>query len=223
MLRTFARTWYTLGILAAFLIPAGTALAANEPEFTYPTGTRLFAKPESPVLIQGTNVSLVSLTRPAGTSIGGCDSFGITGSLEQNTGSLIEAKISSATFGTCTTSEGSFTITTTGEHGTPWCLKSSKELATDQFRIFGGACNTAPRAITLVMGKCTYNRSEPMTGTFKTEITGVENQDALLSLTNIEFVKEEVFCSGPTTTVLDNINLTMELDKSSFAEPVYLS
>lgn len=84
-------------------------------------------------------------------------------------------------------------------------------------------CNAAPRAITLVMGKCTYNRSEPMTGTFKTEVTGVENQDALLSLTNIEFVKEEVFCSGPTTTVLDNINLTMELDKTSFAEPIYLS
>lgn len=222
MLRTLARTGFMLVMLSLFLIPAGDAFALNEPEFTYPTGTRLSARPESPVSLLGTNVGTVGITQPAGTSYGFCHSLTVTGSLEQNTGSLIEAKISSAGFGTCTTTGGSFTITTTGEHGVPWCLKSSKELATDQFRIWGGACNVAPRAITLVMGKCTYNRSEPMTGTFKTDAGG-ETQDALLQLTNIEFVKEEFFCSAPTTTVLDSINLTMELDTSTFAEPIYLS
>src|SRR3954447_8972198 len=192
MLRTLARTCYTLCILSVFLIPAGTAFAANEPEFTYPTGTRLSAKPESPASLLGTNLGSVGLTQPSGTSVGGCDSLTITASLEQNTGSLIEAKISSAAFGACAPTEGSFAITTTGEHGPPWCLKSSKELATDQFRIWGGVCNMAHRPITLVMGKCTYNRAEPMTGTFKTDIIGGENQDAVLSLSGIEFVKEDV-------------------------------
>lgn len=222
MVKTLARTCYPLVIFLVFLTSPGTALAENESEFTYPTGTRLSAKPESPTTLLGTSVGSVNLTQPAGTSIGFCHSFGITAFLEQNTGSLIEAKISSATFGTCTTTGGSFTISTTGEHGTPWCLKANRELAPDQFRIWGNACNMTPRAITLVMGKCTYNRSEPMTGTFKTD-TGGEAQDAVLSLSNIEFVKEDVFCSGPTSTILDNINLTMELDTTNFADPIYLS
>jgi hypothetical protein len=221
MHRILAPAGYMLVMLSAYFISAGTAFALNEPEFTFPTGTRLSAKPEAPASLLGTGLGGVGLTQPAGTSIGGCDSFTIKASLEQNTGSLIEAKVTSATFGTCTTTGGSFTIETTESHGTPWCLRSTKEMAADQFQIRGGTCNTAPTKITLLMGKCTYERLSPMTGTFKTDVG--EAQDAVLSLTGIEFTKQEVFCFGPASTVLDNINLTMELPTAEFSHPLYLS
>ena len=222
MNRALSRACSTLVAVAMFLVLAGTASAANEPEFTYPTGTRLSAKPESPTALLGTSVSSIGLTQSAGTSTGFCHGLGITALLEQNTGSSIEAKITSATFGTCTTYEGpTFNIGTTEGHGTPWCLRSTKLMTEDQFEIRGGACSVAPTSITLKMGNCTYNRSERMTGTFKTD-TG-QTQEAILSLANIEFVKEDVFCFGPTSTILDGISLTMELDTTTFADPIYLS
>jgi len=65
-----------------------------------------------------------------------------------------------------------FSVTAT----TPWCLRSTPTMATDQFQGRGGACNEATKTIVFLLGTgsigtCTYERTAatgPIKGIFTT-------------------------------------------------------
>jgi hypothetical protein len=224
MHKTLIFTLAAVTVLTTMAFSAGSAAAENDPDVTYPTGVLLFATPEAPVSILATNVGNISIKPSKEVIWYQCSSSSMTGSLSKNTGSLFEATISSATFGgtaggACTSTKGSFTITTDTGNGVPWCLRSTNLMAADEFQIRGNGCASAPRSITLTMMGCTYERTAPISGTLTTDSS---SQDAVLSLENVEYIKEpnQLFCPG--STFLDT-SYTLERDTTSTNDPLYIS
>ncbi|HEY6729807.1 MAG TPA: hypothetical protein VI039_02155 [Solirubrobacterales bacterium] len=184
--------------LSAVLPPA--AQAVNKPEVTYPTGTKL----ETNKNIQAVNVGEPKVTWGGNTIT--CTSSKWKGTLKKNTGTEVEADVESATFnsgGECTTGALGASIKTTPEkNGTPWCLRSTPELADTEFQIRGGKCSGAVQPIGLVISttqtvvteKCIYEQEEPLVGTYQTH-----PNDAVFSLFEAPFnwvLGSFVFCSG---------------------------
>lgn len=217
MRKSLVFTCSTVAVLLAASLPPAGAAAANEPAITYPTGTLLSVSPEQPKL-QGTALGLPGITL-GGTLMYQCTNFKTTGSLEKNNGSTFEVTISSATFTSCHDGLGrGLEVRTEVGNGVPWCLRSTPLMAEDEFQIRGNGCNKEPRAITMVLG-CNFERSAPISGTFTTDTAG---QDAILTLSSVEFTKEpnQPFC--PSATSID-LAFTLELDTTSTADPIYIS
>lgn len=221
MLRNSVSALTVLVALFGLLLGAEVASAENTPAITYPTGTLLSASFEAPVSFLATNLAGIDIGPSEGIIWYECSNSTLTGSLEKNTGSRFEGTITSAKFGgtageTSCTALGNFT-TNTG-NGTPWCLRSTESMATDEFQIRGNSCTAEPRSITVTIGGCAFERTTPISGTFTTDTTG----DAILSFTNVKFVKEpnQLFC---TTTTFFTGNYTVERDKTGISEPLYIS
>jgi hypothetical protein len=207
------------------LFPAAEgASAENTPAITHPTGTLLSVSPKAPVSVLATNIGGIDIGPSEGVIWYECSISTLTGSLENNTGSLFEATITSATFGGtagssgCTKPGGSFTITTDTGNGVPWCLRSTSLMADDEFQIRGNSCTGETRSLTVTIMGCTYEHTTPISGTFTTDTTG----DAILKFANSRFVKEanQLLCVSPTFL---SGSYTLERDTTSSADPLYIS
>jgi hypothetical protein len=194
--------------LAAFALPA-VASATNDPDLTHPTGTLLATS----TAIRATSTSIIKLKDSSGNTLTECSTGDFNGTLTKNDGSNVEGSIESSTFsgtgasGECTSTFGGITVDTNIGNGTPWCVRSTSTMVTDEVQIRGNSCANAARSITFVLtsttvGTCKYNRVEPIKGTYTTHSTG----DAIITVTaagatgssDAEFLKEEggIFCPG---------------------------
>jgi hypothetical protein len=218
--------------LAAFALPA-TASATNDPQLTHPTGSLATVGSK----IDATSIGIQKMTDTSGNTLVECASATMTGTLRVNSASTVEGDIETTSFsgtgtnGDCTSSFGGITVhTNIGANGTPWCLRSTKPMVTNEFQVRGGKCSAVAQPITFVLtssiaGTCKYSRSEAIKGTFTTHPS-----DAVLTLTgagatggtDTEFTKEEggIFC--PSNGTLD-MSFTLETDNAAKAEPTYIS
>jgi hypothetical protein len=205
--------------IAIVLAPA-SAFGANSPELTYPTGTPLAAESK----IQAVNVGEAQLTWGGNTI--NCSSAKWKGKLTKNTGSELEADVESASFnsgaGKCSTSTLGASLATATENGTPWCLRSTPELADTEFQIRGGACGKTIQPIRLTVKtttttviECPYERSEPISGTYQTH-----PQDAVLTSNNVTYTKVSGLAC-PVNFSLDT-SFTFEVEGES-PGPLYIS
>jgi len=214
--------------LAAFAFPA-LASAANSPEVTHPTGTRL----ATGKLIDAHNVGNITLVSPSnGEVLTTCTSSTFTGELTKNDGSNVEGNIEASTFtgtgasGACTGIFGNFTVDTNiGTNGTPWCMRSTSTMNEDEFQIRGGKCSVEAHAITFVLTgpgfNCRYSRTNALVGTGTTDTTG----DAIVSFaagTGTEFTTEAtsgILCPSAGRLVG---SWTLQTNTVS-TEPLYIS
>ena len=215
--------------LAAFVafavVPAG-ASANNDPDLTHPTGTMLAAGAK----IKATSVGHTLMTDANGGILITCSTAEMTGTLKTNNGSTIAGDIESAHFtgsgagNDCTSVLGDVKVTTNVGNGTPWCVHSGPNDATDKFTVRGGKCAEEARAMTFALDftsgiTCKYTRetkASPLIGTYTTH-----PDDAVLSISHEPFHKEEGSFFCPSTGYLD-MSFTMETD-SATAEPLYIS
>jgi hypothetical protein len=206
----------TLGALA-FTVPA------NAVELAYPTGIRL----ATGNTLEAQNVGEARATGGSGSSLWSCNTASVTGALVKNGGGTVEADLESLSFsgtaaeGRCTSSFGNLKITAGVENGLPWCLRSTPVMAPDEFQLRGGKCSEAARQIRIVVdssaiGECKYSRGSAIAGTFSTH-----PDDAVLTISAIEFVKDGggFFC--PSSKWID-LSLTLERDEAG-TNPVYLT
>jgi hypothetical protein len=154
--------------LAALLVlPAGAA-AANTPELTYPTGTRLATESA----VRGANVGEVLFTGSSGTVF--CTSATPKGKVTKNNGTEVEVSLNGFSLtgtggdGRCT---GGSTQTYVSFQSS--CLRSTPELTEDEFQIRGAGCSegTAPLTVTFSApspNTCVYESTSSVTGTFTT-------------------------------------------------------
>lgn len=212
--------------LAAFALPA---VASASPELTHPTGSTLATGSK----IKATNIGATKLIA-GGTTLIECATSTMTGTLTKNSGTETEGTIESTTFsgtateGKCTSNfGGATTIHTNIGNGTPWCLRATSAMATNEFQVRGNSCSSEARSITFVItnsiGTCKYNRTTALKGTITTD-TGGSPTDAILHLTpsaNTEFTKEEGGILCPSTGQLE-MSYTLELDQAT-ATPVWIS
>jgi hypothetical protein len=168
--------------LVAFAAPAlgsASASATNTPSLTAPAGT--VAAVGSTIV--GTSVDPLFLGTE-GTSLFTCVSAKLTGEVTKNSGGNVEGNITSATFvgskepitpepdKACT---GIFNASVTAT--TPWCLRSTTTMKTNEFQLRGGKCSEAAKTIVIHLVAaapaitCTYERTTatgPITGTSTT-------------------------------------------------------
>ena len=208
-------------IAMVFVVPS-SALATNSPEVTYPTGTKLAAKTK----VQVTNSGESKLTWGATTIT--CSSAKWKGELTKNTGSEVEATVESATFNGgshCSTGgEGASIVATPSKNGVPWCLRSTPELATDDFQVRGGACGKEVLPIRLAVNttekitqECVYERSGAIVGTYQTH-----PNDAVLTSNEVLITRvagSVVLC--PASMKVDT-SFTLEKEEGS-SGPSYIS
>jgi hypothetical protein len=213
---------------AALLLMPSAVLAANSPEVTYPTGTRLATGSK----VRAHNVGEVKLTTDEGTY--SCSYGETTGTLKKNNGTEVEVTVETGAFaGTgaedkCTTTSApisEFTLTPNSEtNGLPWCLSSTPLMKEDEAQIRGGSCSVEKQPLRLTLGVkapatyCIYERgsASPIKGTYSTH-----PEDALLTTNEVEFslVRGTVTC--PATMKSDS-TMTLEND-SEVNEPAYIS
>lgn len=210
---TGAAAWVML--VVGGLLPATSGAA---PELTHPTGTRL----STGTTLKATDVTLSTTTEGSGSIIFACAST-LTGELLKNTGSEIEANISSViSYGTGS-SEGCTNPWGTGKFtaSAPWCLKANATMAADEFQIRGGRCTEAPKELRFTLDpECIYGRTEPLKGTFVTDKEG--NSDAMLTLSGQSFTRKSgsgLLCFSEYKW---DVTYTLETDQS-VAPPLYLS
>lgn len=205
------RAFFVAAVFAAlFLVPS---VASASPELTHPTGTT------APVgtLIEMKNVAHSS--SPKGFATTGatgtfeCATTTLTGELTKNSGTQIQANITTAEFrGTpgepnsahCATPGGYGVITMTPNHTTnpthngigslPWCFTVEAE---DKFSLRGGKCSEAARPLNFlyhstVAGACTFQKSV-LSGTYTTHPS-----DAIFTVQGEVFTKVtgNAFCPG---------------------------
>jgi len=196
------------------------AFASNNPELTYPTGTRL--KAEEP--LRAINIGSPTVTW-GGTTIT-CSSSSLKGKLKKNSGTEIEADIESASFnsgGECATGGlGASISTTPAENGIPWCLRSTPEHLEHEFQIAGGKCGELKpirlainTTVPTVVEECGYERALTVVGTYQTH-----PNDAVLTNKAVSYSK----VSGPllcSSTMSLTTSFTFEKEEGS-AGPVYL-
>jgi hypothetical protein len=223
---------------AAFILPA-TASAANDPEITHPTGTLLNPTGKTctgvnnAICIDAHNINPIRLKDSSGNTLTECSTSTFTGELTKNDGSNVEGNINSSSFsgtgasGECTSTFGGISVDTNIGSGTPWCIRSTAAMATDEGQVRGGKCSEALRSITFVLtsttvGTCKYSRATALIGTYTTDTPAT--QDAVIHFTaaaNTEFTKEEggIFC--PAAGRLEG-SWTLKTDVVA-TEPLYFS
>jgi hypothetical protein len=217
--------------LAAFALPA-VASATNDPDLTHPTGTLLATGKK----IVGTNIGITKFI--AGETTVECNKDVLTGTLTKNNGSEVEGTIETASFkGTasserCTSGLGPVTVTTNVGNGTPWCVRSTPAMVTDEVQIRGNGCANAARSITFVLHiatflgtiECKYERTTgtgPIKGTYTTD---EPTSDAIIHIgTAGSAFAGEVTNSGacPASGSLE-MSITLETDAVA-TEPLYFS
>jgi hypothetical protein len=194
----------------------------NTPELTYPTGTRLATESK----IRAHNVGELKITPSSGGTFA-CPTAEMTGTLTKNSGTETEANIEATNLeGTgslsdCTSTLGSFNLTTNVTSGLPWCMRALASMKSDEFQLRGGKCAEASRAIKFTMditgtAECTYERSTAVTGTFTTHPS-----EATLAISGAEFTKTAGPESCPTAPKLD-WTFTLERDEEGL-KPAYIS
>jgi hypothetical protein len=200
--------------IVAFAALAMASTASARPVLTQPTGTVLAAGTS----ITATNVGETIMTTGLGNVT--CNSATLTGKVTTNsTAAGIEGNVEGATFaGTgeqaagepakeCTSWTGGVSVTPNpATNGLPWCIKATE--ANDNLQIRGNSCANAARPIrfTLVftsgfIGTCTYQRTEPLAGTLRTDLAAGE--DATGTITAQAFTKFEGGAGCPSTGSLD--------------------
>jgi hypothetical protein len=221
------RTLTSLGLVALAVCAAvpATAAATNHP-IIVENGTPLAVGSK----FTATNVGVVKTTTGLGSFE--CSTAVMTGQVTKNTTGAVEADITSAAVGgtgliasgaaapECTTQAflgGDTTATiSTATNGLPWCLRATEAMNTDEFQIRGNSCIKASRPIRIAtditgIGTCTYERMEPIPGTFTTSTT-----DSVFSIYEVNFpsVPGNPFgCAGGFRL---DMSFTMETDASPF-------
>jgi hypothetical protein len=186
---------FIAAFVVAFALLPSIAQAANSPEVTYPTGTRLAVGTK----IKGQNVGEPHMTFNLGTLY--CSTFNVTGTLAKNTVGEVEADIETAE-ATGTSAGGACTNPKTGTmtwtfssitNGVPWCLRSTPTMAEDEVQIRGGKCSEAARPIRIVEDGfgCILERSSAMVGTLKTD-----PETAVVSFSNQTFKRANICFFG---------------------------
>jgi len=239
---------FGIAALTAMVLPT---IAAASPEVTHPTGTTLAKNTK----ITATNTETAILTTdPTDGSepkvLSECTKVVITGELLKNTGTEIEANITTATFSGAGEAFdnmaeckgllglGNLTPTTNGTdpvgtkidgedvaNGTPWCLKSA---ANDKFTVRGGTCNEAARAIVFILnstsaGECEMEKATAVEGEVRTDKT-MSSEDALLTVpgdARSTFKKIRGGVLCPSAGTLD-LSFTLETDTTP-ASPIWIS
>ena len=148
--------------------------------------------------ITGTTVGETQFT--IGTSKFNCEVGHLEGEVVKNSGTSIEANISSFTLGkqpegTC---GGVFKVKSVN---VPWCLRMGSVFAPDTYNLRGGKCTEEAKQLTIALDfgsyQCTYMR-ESISDSFRTEKDG----DALINITGKLFNREAtnpfVCYSGPS-------------------------
>lgn len=225
MRRKLVQLGLVLAAWSAFAL--APTVASASPVITSPLGTTL----ATGSLLQITNVGFQLFTEPEWKIE--CSTVKFTGKLTTNSGTNIEADLSSmeahgaGLSGDCKrdrqkegkTEEGSINITYSG---LPWCLKAGKGLAIDEFQIRGGSCTESAKPVTFVfnytgLAECKYEAAS-INGHFSTA-----PEDVRMTISEQLFEKEATnsfLC--PTATVGSDTELTMEKDAPT-NEPVYIS
>jgi hypothetical protein len=197
---------------------------SGAPTLTYPTGTKLATGGK----VRARNVGGFRFTDGGGSSLWECSSTEMTGTLNTNSGSAIEATIEGAsisgtgTEGACTYSFGNTLMTLNpATNGLPWCLRATSAMASDEFQLRGNSCGGASRPIRLIMEvmattQCLYERAEAIPGTYKTD-----PEDAALQISEAVFLEVSPKALCPDETKLD-ASLTLETDEAG-TNPIYIS
>jgi hypothetical protein len=210
-----------LASIACIATLPSSAAAVNSPEITYPTGTKLATETK----VRAVQVGESKLTWGATTLT--CSSSQWKGTLKKNTGSEVEADLESVSFnngGTCSSggSHGASINTAPTKNGVPWCLRSTPELADDEFQIRGGKCAESSRPIrlavkttTTVPQECVFERPTAVVGTYQTH-----PGTAVLTSNGVAFtrVAGNVLCG--TIQIDTSFNLEAEGEP---AGPAYVS
>lgn len=204
-------------MLVAMACMPSVAWAVNTPELTYSEG--MLAKEGSSM--RGVGVGESKLTSASNTIA--CSSSKITGTLTKNSETKVEADINTSTFNGGGACSGGFSISTApSEHGLPWCLRSTPEMAEDEFQVRGAGCSTTAsqpirfvtKRTTTIWNECIYERSAAIVGTYKTY-----PEDALLTSNGVVYSKVSGSLLCPVTTSLDT-SITLEKDGVG---PMYMS
>lgn len=169
--------------LAALALPA---VASASPEIGE-TNNGVWEKLAPNATITATNVGETLMTNSSGSVLTRCTKADLHGTLLENSGTVVQGEISSATFtGTgsesrCTATFGNSIVTPNViaggvAHGLPWCLRADSTMEPDEMQVTGGACGSARdiRFILDVFGgtECEYQRTTSIPGTFTTDING---------------------------------------------------
>lgn len=212
--------------LAALAVGSSSALATNTPTFTVPAGTVAAAGTK----FVGTG-SEVRFLDTSGSAVLSCTTSSMTAEVLKNAGGILEANITSVRFIGSEAPVGgeqdkacpgfvnaSYTVTT------PWCLRSTTTMKTDEFQTRGGKCSEAAKPIrfhmvTEAIGTCAYERAagSPITGTLRTH-----PEQATLTINSTPsgsgFSKTEgsAFCPSSET-----LQLSFTLDDEN-GVPVYI-
>jgi hypothetical protein len=212
--------------LAAFALPA-TASATNDPDITHPTGTLMATNTK----ILATNTSVAKFSGFGGLLNVECQTASMTGTLVKNNGTEAEGTIETAKFsgtgtnGDCTSNVGPVNATpNTGTNGTPWCLRSTPTMATDEFQVRGNSCSSLSRPIRFALDvtnaaeTCVYERSTAIPGTYTTHPS-----DAVLSISSVPFTRisgSAFVCPSEGSLTM---SFTLETDTTASADPLYIS
>lgn len=209
-----------LAALVALAAAPSQSLATNDPDLTE-GGSMVSAGVE----IIGTNVGELLITDANTNVLIRCTTFIQRGSSIHVSPTTVSEEISTFKVGgtgvkpegqpkrECTGSFGNVSFTANpATNGLPWCLQSDSTDATDAFRIRGGKCSEASRAIRFVLdsttvGECAYQRTAAIPGTYTTGGTAAE-----LSISKIEFPKVSGSFLCPGTGYLD---MTFSLETSN--------
>lgn len=232
--------------LMAFLLLSLPSSAMSAPVLTHPTGTVVSPIEQTTVVeehlipdfrkITGTSVGELRVTDGSATEYFRCPLATLTGELVKNSGTEIEANITSLTFGGTAGGDwctggfpfGSATRITTAfeeggvKKGLPWCFRATSGMASDEFQIRGGLCSEAARDVALKLDEsgCSYKRAAnmPVKGSIRTDAGSPE--DTIITISEQKFEKYAgMFC---LSTLAISVSLTLETDKGT-AEPFYLS
>jgi hypothetical protein len=217
-------TYLVAGAAALAMVPSASA----KPVLTQPTGTVL----STGTVLNGINTGETIFTTGLGDII--CTTATLSGKVTKNsTADGFESNIEAVTLaGTgeqatgepdkeCTSWTGGASVTPNpATNGLPWCLKAVE--ASDNLQIRGNSCANAARPIrfsvpftTPFIGTCTYQRTEPMNGSIRTDLAG---EGALASITQQAFTKLEGGGGCPSSGSLD---VTFSLHAGG--SPVYAS
>jgi hypothetical protein len=197
------RACIAVAAFAAFAVLPATASAQNDATLQTHTGGAVAVGTS----IAGTGAEPIVLTNANTEHILDCKKSAMHGTVTANSHTEVAATITSATLTECTsTFLGDITVTTNVGNGTPWCLRSSTVMATDEFQVRGNSCPNASRGITFVLhtavGECAYERANgsPVRGTYTTNIAGPA---ADLHVTHQEFKKHNSNFFCPSAVYLD--------------------
>ncbi len=226
-----------LAAFVAFAVLPASAFAVNDATIWSPTDTLLSPTHENRIPILGRNVTTdegkevvvpTLMTNAEGETLVSCNKAEVTGELETSTGTpnfVNEATIHKAEFTECTGFGGVVHANANpATNGLHWCLRSTGAMKTDEFQVRGGGCTVEPRPIRFVLTitsiglTCTYQRVNPISGTYKTH-----PEDAIMSIEKVEFNRFEssIFC--PIAGFLDmSFLLQRETTPGSERDTVYI-